>query len=203
MPDSSPAPTGRSFVGRIKGILVDPRSEWPIIAAEPATTASIYLYVLPLAAIPAVCHAIGLLGIGGGLPDFGAVRFSPMWAVRSSVRLYIESLAAVYIVALVISLLAPLFGGERNRMEALKVAAYSSTAVFVAGVFAVIPGMRIAQFARIVGLGFSLYLVYLGLPVAMKTPEAQAQSYAVATVVVLAVVFSVIIVVANQYSGWL
>jgi hypothetical protein len=203
MPDSSPAPAGRSFVGRIKGILVDPRSEWPVIADEPATTASIYLYILPLAAIPAVCHAIGLLGIGGGLPDFGAVRFSPMWAVRSSIRLYVESLVAVYIVALVISSLAPLFGGERNRIQALKVAAYSSTAVFVAGVFAVIPGLRIAQLARIIGLGFSLYLVYLGLPVVMKTAAAQAQNYAIAAVVVLAIVFSVIIVVANQFSGWL
>ena len=110
-----------------RGILVDPRSEWPIIAEEPATVASIYVrYLIPLVAIPSVFGAIGSLGIGAGLPVVGAVRFSLMWAVRSAALLYVERLIAIYLVALVIAWLAPLFGGQRNLVQGLKVSAYSA-----------------------------------------------------------------------------
>jgi hypothetical protein len=202
MAASSPAPAGRSLVGRVRAILLDPRSEWPLIAEESATIASIYVpYVLVLAAIPAVCYAIGQLGIGSGLPVYGAVRFSPMWAIRSALRVYVESLIAVYITALIIAALAPLFSGRKDRIQALKVSAYSSTAVCIAGVFAVIPGLAIARLVGAIGLGFSLYLLYLGLPVVMQTPPTQARRYTVATLFVLTIIFCAIIVAANQFRS--
>ena len=42
-------------IARVKAILGTPRTEWPVIATEPATIGDIYKdYVLILAAIPAV-----------------------------------------------------------------------------------------------------------------------------------------------------
>jgi hypothetical protein len=196
----SPGPIRHSLVERVRGILVEPRTEWPVIAEEQATVTSIYVgYVIPLAAIPAVCNAIGSLGIGAGLPVVGAVRFSPMWAVRSAVWLYAEILIALYLVALVIASLAPIFGGQRNLVQALKVAAYSATAVCIVGVFAVIPGLWIAKLVGAIGLVFSLYLLYLGLPVVMGTPPSQARSYAATTVLAVVCMFSAIIVIATQF----
>ena len=46
--DSNP---GRaSLVSRIKGILIEPKVEWPKIEAEPETVGSLYTnYIIPLA----------------------------------------------------------------------------------------------------------------------------------------------------------
>ena len=44
-----------ALVDRVKNILLSPRTEWPVIDAEPATVASLYTgYIMPLAAIPAL-----------------------------------------------------------------------------------------------------------------------------------------------------
>ena len=51
------------LVGRVKGLLLDPKAEWPVIArrADRAPAICIKNYVAILAAIPAVCGFIGAL----------------------------------------------------------------------------------------------------------------------------------------------
>jgi len=57
-----------ALVDRVKNILLTPKTEWPVIAAETTSTADLLKgYVAPLAAIPAICGFIGgsLIGYGG------------------------------------------------------------------------------------------------------------------------------------------
>ena len=65
---------------------------------------------------------------------------------------------------------------------------YSLTASWIAGIFALLPGLRILT---LLGL-YSLYLLYLGLPVLMKTPREKALGYTV-VVIIAAIVLSLII----------
>ena len=49
-----------NLVERIKGILLQPKSEWPAIEGEPGDTGYLLSnYVAIVAAIPAVCTFIG------------------------------------------------------------------------------------------------------------------------------------------------
>ena len=71
----------------------------------------------------------------GCIGGFGiTIRPSPVWLVVQAVVQYGLSLAMVYVLALVIEALAPNFGGERDKTKAFKVAAYSYTPGWVAGV---------------------------------------------------------------------
>src|SRR3546814_6606106 len=70
----------------------------------------------------------------------------------------------------------------------MKVAAYSATAAWVAGIFAIVPSLAMLS---ILGL-YSLYLLYLGLPRLMKAPEEKALAYTAVTIVA-AIVLAVII----------
>src|SRR3546814_386237 len=90
---------------------------------------------------------------------------------------YVLTLAAIYIVALVIDALAPTFGGQKNPIQALKVAVYSGTAGWVAGIASLLPTLAIL--GGLVGGLYSLYLLYLGLPRLMKAPEDKAVVYTV------------------------
>jgi len=129
---------------RVKRILLAPKEEWQVIDREPATVASLYTgYIMPLAAIPAIAQAIGYSVFGVSVPFVGTYRTPVGSAITGAIVSYVLTLAGVYVLALVIDALAPTFGGTKNQIQALKVSAYSSTASWVAGIFALIPGLRI------------------------------------------------------------
>ncbi|HEX8514178.1 MAG TPA: Yip1 family protein [Allosphingosinicella sp.] len=179
-------PTGESrvpLVQRAKNILTTPKTEWPVIDSEPDSIGGIYKnYVVILAAIPPVCLLIGMFTFGG--------RFLPMnYLIAQAVIGYLVALASVYILALIIEALAPSFGGTKDRVKAFKVAAYASTAAWVVGIFYLLPQLLILG---LVGALYSLYLLYLGLPVLMKTPADKSVVYTVA-IIVAAIVINLVL----------
>lgn len=175
------------LVGRAKGILFNPRREWPVIEKETTTAAELYTgYVVPLAAIGPVARAIGLSVFGLNLGILGSYRISAASAVGGAVAAYVFTLVGVWVLAKVIDALAPKFGGQSNPIQALKVAAYSATASWVASVFALLPPLSILG---LLGL-YGLYLLYLGLPVLMKSPADRSLGYTVVVVVAAIVIFA-------------
>ena len=157
--------------------------------AEPGTIQSLFVgYAVLLAAIPAVASLIGSLVFGYGW--FGVTYRPPLMnALSVAVGTYVLSLVGLAVLALVIEFLAPQFGGEKNRIQAFKVATYSMTAAWVAGVFQLLPALAII--AALGGL-YGLYLLYLGLPVLMKAPAEKALTYTI-VVIVAAVIVNVVI----------
>jgi hypothetical protein len=103
----------------------------------------------------------------------------------------------VYVLALIIDALAPNFGGVSNQVQALKVAAYSSTASWVAGIFGLIPPL---SWLGVLGL-YSLYLLYLGLPILMKSPPDKAAGYTGVVIIAAIVLFLVIGLVAGTFMA--
>jgi hypothetical protein len=177
---------GRSvpLIERVKNILMSPKTEWPVIDAEPATIGGIYRnYVMILAAIPPVCMLIGLLVFG--MPYF---VFPMGYLIAQAVISYVLALVGCYVMALIIEALAPSFGGTKDRVKAFKVAAYSSTAAWVVGIVYLVPLLAILG---ILGL-YSLYLLYLGVPVLMKTPPDKSLVYTIAIIVAAIVIYVVI-----------
>jgi hypothetical protein len=92
-------------------------------------------------------------------------------------------LAGVFLLAFITNALAPNFGSQQNMGQAHKLAAYGSTAGFLAGVFTILPALSILG---LVGL-YSLYLLYVGLPKLMKTPDDKRVGYFV-TIILVAIV---------------
>ena len=171
-----------ALVDRVKNILLSPRTEWPVIDAEPATVASLYTgYIVPLAAIPVICQAIGMSMVGITIPFVGTHYRTPVVsAITSAVVMYVFSLIAVFIVALIVDGLAPTFGGTKNQVQALKVVAYPYTASWIGGILSLVPAISII--GVLFGL-YSLYLLFLGLPVLMKSPPDKSVGYTVVVVI--------------------
>jgi hypothetical protein len=189
-----------ALVDRVKNILLSPRTEWPVIDAEPATVASLYTgYIMPLAAIPVVCQAIGFSLIGYSIPFVGGHYKTPIGtALISAAVMYCFTLIGVFIIALVVDALAPSFGGTKNQVQALKVVAYSYTASWVGGILSLIPALSVIGI--LFGL-YSLYLLYLGLPVLMKSPQDKAVGYTV-VVIICSIVITWVIFFAVASLGF-
>ena len=181
---------------RVKRILLTPKEEWPVIDAEPATVGGLYTgYIMPLAAIGPIAQAIGYSVFGVSLPFMGTYRTPIGSAITGAVVTFALTLVGVFVLALVIDALAPTFNGTRNQIQALKVAAYASTASWLAGIFALVPGLRVLG---ILGL-YSLYLLYLGLPVLMKSPAEKALGYTVVVIIAAIVLFMLVGLVAGRF----
>lgn len=174
---------------RAKNIMLTPKTEWPLVDAEPGAIGDIYQrYVVPLAAIPVVAGFIGMSLIGVSVPGLGTVRTSLGAGLLTAILQFALSLGLVYVLALVIDALAPTFGGRKDMLSAVKVSAYSMTPMWLAGIFAIIPAI---SFLTLLGL-YGVYLLYLGLPRLMRAPEDKAVAYT-SVVVLAAIVLSIVL----------
>jgi hypothetical protein len=174
---------------RAKNILLQPVQEWSIIDKEPGGAAELYkYYIAPLAAIGPVASIIGLSIFGIGVPIGGSYRVPLGNAIGHAVTTYVFALIGTYGLALIIDALAPTFLGTKNNFQALKVAAYSSTAFWLAGIFNLLPSLALLH---VLGL-YSVYLLYLGLPVLMKAPQEKALPYTIVVIIAAIVIFGVI-----------
>jgi hypothetical protein len=193
----------QSAIARAKAILLKPKDEWAVIDAEPATIKGLYLgYAMMLAAIPPLADLVGSLVFGrsDGLFGYGvAWRPDIFSAITGAVVSYACSLVGVAILALVIEFLAPQFGGEKNRVQAFKVAIYSMTAAWITGVFGIFPPL--AGLAALGGL-YGLYLLWLGLPRLMRTPEDKTIIYLVVVLLAAIVVNAVVMGVAGTVMAF-
>jgi len=187
-----------ALMDRVKKILLQPKQEWPVIEAEQATVGGLYTgYIIPLAAIGPIASLIGWSAFGMRIPFVGSMRIPIGVGVRNAVVVYVLGLVGVFVLALIIDALAPTFGGQKNQIQALKVAAYSYTAAWVGGIFSLIPALAIL--GLLAGL-YSLYLLYLGLPILMKAPQEKAVGYTVVVIIVAIVLYFVIGIIVAQFA---
>jgi hypothetical protein len=170
-----------NVAARVHRILADPAAEWASIADEFGDeTADVeYLftsYVARLALIPAVFGLVGACLVGVVEPGGGVVRALIFDGLFGAILGYLLSCAAVMVLGLLVAALAPMFGGRRNFSGAFKLAAYSYTPVWLAGVFLLAPGLR---FLGVLGF-YGVYLLWTGLPPMMKVPPSSVPRYTAA-----------------------
>jgi hypothetical protein len=179
-----------SLVDRAKNICLTPNTEWPVIAAEPTSPGTLVTgYVVPLAAIGAIAGFIGGSVVGRSLPMVGSYRVPFFSGLVIATFMFCLAIASVFVLSFIINALAPTFGGEQNSTQALKVAVYSYTPAWIAGVLQIVPLLGIfGIFAALYGM----YLLYLGLPRLMKCPDDKAVAYT-AVVIVCAIVLSLVV----------
>ncbi len=188
------------LIARVKAILLTPKTEWPVIAGEPATTADLYKnYIIVLAAIPAVAAFIKGSIIGTDLWLAGRVRTGIGMGLASMVLSYVLALASVYVVALIIDALAPTFGAQKDKTQALKTMAYAMTASWIAGVAVILPW--IGLLILLAGAVYGIYLLYLGLPHTMKAPPEKAAGYTVVIIIAAFVLHLIVGTVVGVVGG--
>jgi hypothetical protein len=168
-------------------LLVDPPGAWTRVEKEPGDV--IFLlsgYVAVLGLIPALSRFIGASLIGVIVPGGEVVREPIFDGLFSAIFGYVATFAQVLLVALLIDVVAPRFGGQRGFAGALNLAAYSFTPVWLAGIFQLLPGLRFLGFTGLYGV----YLLAMGLPIVTKSPAERAKRYtAVVAIFAAALIF--------------
>ena len=186
------------MVERIKAICLKPNVEWPVIEAETTSTRDLMIgYVAPLAAIGPIASFVGGVFIGRTIPFIGTYHVPLVSGLTLAVVSYVLSLVGIFVLSLIINGLAPSFGGQKSSAQALKVAVYSYTPAWVAGVLTVVTALGVLA---IVAAFYGLYLLYLGLPVLMKSPKEKSAGYTI-VIVICAIVLGIVITTVGAAVG--
>jgi len=182
------------LVERVKNILLTPTAEWEVIRNEPHTVVDLFTkYVMILVAIPVVASFIGWSVVGTSV--LGTTYRVPLAAgLANAVVTYVLTLASVYAMALVIDFVAAHYQGERDFLQALKVAAFFPTTWWIAGISSLLPSLAILS---VVGGLHSLWVLYTGLGPLMQIPEDRRANYA-GVIVLAAIVTTIIVLVVSM-----
>jgi hypothetical protein len=187
------------LVQRAKNVVLTPKTEWPVIAAETTPQNTLITgYVLPLAAISAVAAFIGQVFVGVSVPFVGTVRIPIVSGLVGAVLAVVMAVVMVYVLAAIINALAPTFKTEKNKAQAFKVAIYSITPFWIAGVLNIIPALGVLGI--LAGL-YGIYLMYLGLRTVMKSPDDNAVGYTAVVTIACLVVMLVLGFVTATITG--
>ena len=145
-----------------------------MIAAEETSVRAIFVrYVLILCALNPICFTVGRLVFGEKALGVIYRPPAPPTLLEGAVS-YAVTAAAVYVLAVLIEWLAPPFGGVRNRLSAFKLAAYSGTSGWVASIAYLYPPIGLLA---LIGVIYSLRLLYLGAEVLIKVEGRRALGY--------------------------
>ena len=190
-----------NLVDRVKNLILAPAKEWEVIKGESWTVADLFTkYAIILAGIPAIAGLIGysLFGFSYGFGSFKLpIGTSITWAVLT----YILSLVGVFVLGFIIDALAPSFGSTKDLVASLKVAVFSSTPGWVAGIINIFPSLSmIAAVASIYGL----VLLYMGLQIVKVVSKEKMVGYFVVILIVAILVYVVIgaIIGGIVFSGY-
>jgi hypothetical protein len=164
------------LVVRARAIIIDPTVTWAAIEQETVDLPNLFApYMLTLALIPAVSSFFGWSVLGVGSLGF-STRIPLINGLALMTSQYAMTLAMVWGWGWFISKIAGAFGGVPNLLNGVKLTVYASTPAMLAGAFSALPALSILA---LVGGLYSLYLVYVGLPILMKNPVERTTPYMV------------------------
>jgi len=172
-------------LSRLQGILFNPAQEWESIRDESITNLQIFLkYVLWVAALPSLGFLISVARYENFLIN-----------VRAAVVSYVLALVSVDLGAYLIYLLAPKFEAQKDVGRALKLVAFGTTPVFVAGALNFIP--VVGNFLWLIGAAYCAFLFYAGLPLLLATPLLKLVPYLVTSFVIFLGIYLTLLVAAG------
>lgn len=190
-PDAGPLgrPTAEGYYARVRGLLLSPVAEWTKIALEkPSLRQLLLFWVLPFTAIFFLAPQLGAIAFPehiNGKP----VAPSLVGALYTVIVGTAFMAGGVWALAWIADYLAPTFGGRRDADQALKLAAYSGTGLWLSGLVGFAPPLILLGAVGIVWI----YTLYRGLPVLMHAPEDKTLPYA-AAIVGAAIVMMVVLI---------
>lgn len=163
---------------RIVYLIFRPTAEWDLIAEE-KTTVDLLLrsYILPLALLAPIATIIGMETFDRDWDPVHGYLVPADRIFATGATTYFSIVGSILVLAAIFALIAPMFGGTRNYLAALKVATYGSIPVMLAGAALLLPVMAIVGLA---GLCHTLFLFWTGVRRVLNVPRgAQAEFVAI------------------------
>ncbi|HDQ45852.1 MAG TPA: DUF1282 domain-containing protein [bacterium] len=181
--------TLNQVVERVKMLVFRPRAAWETIRDEEHSRKDLMYYLAMLAVVPAAASFLGMWLVGYWISVKPIFRLSFGRSLSYALIGYGLTVCGVWLIGKAIGFLAPRFGAETDELKALKLAVFSATPYLAAGILNLFPPLGTVIF--IAGF-YSLYLIYLGLPIVMDVPKERSFSLTVTILISVICIYLVI-----------
>ncbi|UCH72530.1 MAG: YIP1 family protein [Thermoplasmatales archaeon] len=173
-------------------VLTGPKQAFQRLKKEQMTMQTIIIYVA-IFALPGLIGYIVGYGVVGVSYSYAFVSWSYKVPIANAVGFgifyYIMWIILVIVFGYVINMLAPSFKSRQDLIQSMKLAAFASTPSLIAGIFNIWPPIALLTLLFAI---YGIYLLYIGIPIFMDTPQDQHIIYLIICIIVL-IVFTFII----------
>jgi hypothetical protein len=157
------------ILGHVWGLFAHPEAEWKSIRKENCTIGRCYCsHVFLLAAIPPIAGYIGTTQVGWQIVTSEVHRLTHQSALWIAILSYLTILVAVFTIGKMIHWMGQTYGTKQTLPQCIALAAYTATPLFLIGVMLVYPVLWLNLLIGLVALSYTVYLLYLGVPIVMS-----------------------------------
>jgi len=156
------------ILGHVWGLFSHPEAEWKSIRKENCTIGRCYCsHVLLLAAIPPIAGYIGTTQVGWQIVTSEVHRLTHQSALWIAILSYLTILVAVFTIGKMIHWMGQTYGTKQTLPQCIALAAYTATPLFLIGIMLLYPVLWLNLLIGLVALAYTVYLLYLGVPIVM------------------------------------
>jgi hypothetical protein len=177
------------------GILVRPSTQWRSVAKLPEPSLNtLILYPCIMAVLPAVAWFYGTTVVGWSVGDGDAIKLTPDSARAIVILFYFAMVGAIAGIGYFIHWMADTYGANSTIAKGIAIAGLSATPHFLAGATGFYPLLWMDLLLGVVAVSWSVYLLYLGIPLVMDIPEERGFLFSSAVIAICLVMVTCIMV---------
>ncbi|MEE9448063.1 MAG: Yip1 family protein [Arenicellales bacterium] len=164
--------------GHIIGLFTSPVNEWHVIRRKLETNSCNYIgLVFILAILPPVCGYIGTTQFGWKIGTADPVKLTQSSAMFIAIAYYFAIVIGIFCVGYSIKWMGSTYLEGVELSESTALAAFVSVPLLLVGVFEIYPILWVNFLVGLCALGYSVYLLYSGLPIIMNIPKEKGFLY--------------------------
>lgn len=172
------------ILNHLWGLYAHPVEEWQTIDERHESFKYSLSHIMLIALVPAVCGYFSLAQIGWSVGVGDRLLLTADAALMLSVGMYFALVGGVFMLGYLAHWMAKTFGSDPTYTQTLELAAYTATPLYMAGISALYPELWFVMMVAFIGLAYSVYLLYAGVPILMHIPEERGFIYSSSVVTV-------------------
>ncbi|EOD80126.1 membrane protein [Grimontia sp. AD028] len=166
------------ILGHLLGLYTHPKEEWKNIDDRHEGTVNSLGHAAIMALIPPICAYYSSVHIGWQIGVGDPIFLTQQSAIIIACAMYFALITGVMALAYLTLWMSRTFGSTPTYTQALELAAYTATPIFMVGLAALYPVVWFVMLVGLAGIAYSVYLLYTGVPIIMHIPEERGFIYA-------------------------
>ena len=160
------------YIQHLYGLFSHPHKEWDSIKKEEYSMTHVYFaHLACLSLIPAVSLYFGATQVGWSLTGSDYTTLSTERALPLSIAFYIALLVGVGFMSYITFWMEKTFGADASFERCLTFISFTATPMFFVGLIGLFPVIWLNVLVVLAAVCYSLYLLYVGVPIFMNIPE--------------------------------
>lgn len=175
-------------------LIFNSERQWnELSTASSAKLWSFIPYLLFMTLIPCISWYYGTTVVGWTIGDGDITRLTTESALYISIAMYITIIGCIGAIGYSVHWMAATYGSDSSIIKGIALTSLTTTPFFILGLTGLYPVFWIDFVLGIVGVCWSTYLLYTGIPIVMNIPKDRGFLFASALISVASVIFLVLL----------